>query len=161
VSRQRHSFRIRESESAKGCGIAATNARIARKTTCLCARLRRRVARVDAKNLATLFVVKKSQRFKFDEVRQRFRLTSTERRVAVFVAAAFVLGLVTKCYRDAHPSPTPLQTHSGRSGPSLSSRAKTKQPGALNTGQAARRTQKSAEKLDLSDSGAKQEHQQK
>jgi hypothetical protein len=106
-------------------------------------------------------VVKKSRRFKFDEVRQRFRLTSTERRVAVFIAAAFVLGLVTKCYRDAHPSPTPLQTHSGTSGPSLSSRAKTKQPGALNTGQAARRTQKSAEKLDLSDSAAKQEDQQK
>ena len=36
-------------------------------------------------------MVKKSRRFKFDEVRQRFRLTSTERRVAVFVAAAFVL----------------------------------------------------------------------
>jgi hypothetical protein len=51
--------------------------------------------------------LKKGWRFKFDEVRQRFRLTPTERRVAVFVVAAFVLGLVTKCYRDAHPSPTP------------------------------------------------------
>jgi hypothetical protein len=79
----------------------------------------------------------------------------------MFVAAAFVLGFATKCYRDTHPSPTPLQTHSGTSGPSISSRAKTKQPGALNTGQAATRTQKSAEKLDLSDSAAKQEHQQK
>jgi hypothetical protein len=98
------------------------------------------------------FVVKKSRRFKFDEVRQRFRLTSTERRVAVFIAAAFVLGLVTKCYREAHPSPTPLQTHSGTSGPSLSSRAKTKQPGALNTRQPAKRTRKSAEKLNLPDS---------
>jgi hypothetical protein len=106
-------------------------------------------------------VVKKSLRFKFDEVRQRFRLTPTERRVAVFVAAAFVLGLVTKCYRDAHPSPTLLQTHSGRSGTPVSSRAKIKQPGALNTGQAARRPPKSAEKLDLSDSATKQEHQQK
>jgi hypothetical protein len=50
-------------------------------------------------------MVRKSKRFKFDELRQRFRLTPTERRVAVFVAAAFVLGLITKCYRDAHPSP--------------------------------------------------------
>ena len=58
------------------------------------------------------FVFQKSRRFKFDEVRQRFRLTPTERGVAVFVAAAFVLGLVTKCYRDAHPSPTPIERHS-------------------------------------------------
>jgi len=51
--------------------------------------------------------LKKGWRFKFDEVRQRFRLTPTEKRVAVFVVAAFVLGLATKCYRDAHSSPTP------------------------------------------------------
>src|SRR5262252_2118304 len=62
--------------------------------------------------IAKVFVVKKSRRFKLDEVRQRFRLTPTERGVAVFVAAAFVLGLVTKCYRDAHPSPTPIERHS-------------------------------------------------
>ena len=73
-------------------------------------------------------VAKKSRRFKFDEVRQRFRLTPTERRVAVFVAAAFVLGLITKCYRDAHPSPTPVQTHSGKSRVSRSSSAKVDQP---------------------------------
>jgi len=54
-----------------------------------------------------LFVPKRSLRFRFDEVRQRFRLTPTEKRVAVFVLAAFVLGLATKCYRDAHSSPTP------------------------------------------------------
>jgi hypothetical protein len=48
-------------------------------------------------------VVKKNWRFRFDEVRQRFRLTPTEKRVAVFVLAALVLGLITKCYRDAHP----------------------------------------------------------
>jgi hypothetical protein len=53
------------------------------------------------------FALKAGGRFRFDEVRQRFRLTPTEKRVAVFVVAAFVLGLATKCYRDAHPSPTP------------------------------------------------------
>src|SRR5580765_7966252 len=106
-------------------------------------------------------VVKKSRRFKFDEVRQRFRLTSTERRVAVFVAVAFVLGLVTKCYRDAHPSPTPVQTHSGKSRVSRSSSAKVDQPDARNAGEAARRTRKSAEKLDLSDSATRQEYQPK
>jgi len=43
----------------------------------------------------------------FDQVRQRFRLPSSEKRVVVFVLTAFLLGLVTKCYRDAHPSPPP------------------------------------------------------
>jgi hypothetical protein len=106
-------------------------------------------------------VVKKSRRFKFDEVRQRFRLTPTERRVAVFVAAAFVLGLITKCYRDAHPAPTLVQTHSGKSGASVASRAKLDRPQAWKAGDAKRRLPKSAEKLDLSDSAAKQEDQQK
>jgi hypothetical protein len=46
--------------------------------------------------------LKKLRRFRFDEVRQRFRLTPTEKRVAAFVLAAFVLGLATKCYRDTH-----------------------------------------------------------
>ena len=45
--------------------------------------------------------------FRLDEIRQRFRLTPTEKRVAVFVVAAIVLGLATKCYREAHPSPAP------------------------------------------------------
>ena len=107
------------------------------------------------------FVVKKSRRFKFDEVRQRFRLTPTERRVAVFVAAAFVLGLITKCYRDAHPSPTPIQIHSGKSRVSRSSTAKVDQPGAPNAGETARRTRKSAEKLNLPDSPTGQDYQQK
>src|SRR4249920_1485044 len=106
-------------------------------------------------------MVKKSRRFKFDEVRQRFRLTPTERRVALFVVAAFVLGLVTKCYRDAHPSPIPIQTHSGKSRVSRSSSAKVDQPRAPNTGNATRPTRKPAEKLDLSDSAAKQDHQQR
>src|SRR4249919_4206486 len=106
-------------------------------------------------------VVKKSRRFKFDEVRQRFRLTPTEKRVAVFVAAAFVLGLITKCYRDAYPSPTPLQTHSGKSRASRSFSARADQPGAPNAGETARRTRKPAERLDLSDSATKQDHQQR
>ena len=54
-----------------------------------------------------LFVVKNNWRFKFGEARQRFRLPPTEKRVAVFVLAAVVLGLATKCYRDTHFSPTP------------------------------------------------------
>ncbi len=53
------------------------------------------------------FVVKKNWRFKFAEARQRFRLTPTEKRVAVFVLAALVLGLATKWYRDAQSSPYP------------------------------------------------------
>ena len=52
------------------------------------------------KNLREL---KKVRHFRFDEVRQRFRLTPTEKGVVLFVLAAFVLGLATKCYRDTHP----------------------------------------------------------
>jgi len=52
-------------------------------------------------------VVKNNWRFKFAEVRQRLRLTPTEKRVAAFVLAAVVLGLATKCYRDAHLTSTP------------------------------------------------------
>src|SRR6188508_1873713 len=104
------------------------------------------------------FVTKKSRRFKFDEVRQRFRLTPTERRVVVFVAAAFVLGLITKCYREAHPSPTPVPAHSGRSRASSSPSANVRQSSGSNTGEPAKRTRRSAEKLDLSDSATKQEH---
>ena len=40
-----------------------------------------------------------------------------EKRVAVFVLAAFVLGLATKCYRDTHPLPVPLKSNLGRPGP--------------------------------------------
>jgi hypothetical protein len=54
----------------------------------------------------------KTRRCKLDQVRQRFRLTSMEKRVVLFVVAAFVLGLVTKCYRDAHPSPPLSQSDS-------------------------------------------------
>src|SRR4051794_5461172 len=80
-------------------------------------------------------MVKKSRHFNFDEVRQRFRLTPTERRVALFVAAAFVLGLITKCYRDAHPSPTPVQTHLGSSRTPASFCAKVDRPRRLDSGQ--------------------------
>ena len=60
-------------------------------------------------------MVKKNWRFKFDEMRQRFRLTPTEKRIVVFVLAAFALGLATKCYRDAHPSAaSPLQPNKTR-----------------------------------------------
>jgi hypothetical protein len=48
--------------------------------------------------------LKKRWRSKFDQARQRLLLTPTEKRVVVFILAAFALGLGTKCYRDAHPS---------------------------------------------------------
>jgi hypothetical protein len=44
---------------------------------------------------------------------QRFRLTATEKRVAAFILAAFILGLVTKCYREAHPSALPSRSDRG------------------------------------------------
>src|SRR4051794_10442342 len=106
-------------------------------------------------------MVKKSRHFNFDEVRQRFRLTPTEIRVALFVAAAFVLGLITKGYRDAHSSPTPVQTHPGSSGTPGSFRSKVDRPRRLDPDTATKPTRKSAEKLNLSDSATQQEHQQK
>ena len=69
------------------------------------------------------FVVKNNWRFKFAEARQRFRLTPIEKRVAVFVLAAVVLGLATKCYRDTHFSPTPA---TGKIEQASSVRTKTK-----------------------------------
>ncbi len=95
-------------------------------------------------------MVKKSRRFKFDDVRQRFRLTPTEKRVALFVAAAFVLGLMTKCYRDAHPSPTPVQIILAKAGHRDRLRLRLINRGALNAGETTRRPRKSAEKLNLS-----------
>jgi hypothetical protein len=132
-----------------GSGSAARKTTIASEITRLRARLWRS-ATVNAGKTAQVFVVKKRRRFKLHEVRQRFRLTPTEKRVIVFVAAAFVLGLVTKCYRDAHPSSNPVQTGKSRVLRSSS-----------NAGQATTRTRKSSEKLDLSHSATKQEHQQK
>jgi len=108
-------------------------------------------------------VVSRLQRFKLDEVRQRFRLTSTEIRVAGFVAAAFVLGLITKCYRDAHRTPTPVQTHPGRTvtSRSTSTNKETYEKRAAKPGHRATRPLKSEEKLDLSDSATKQDYRQK
>jgi len=60
-----------------------------------------------------MFVVKKNWRFRLGEIRHRFRLTPTEKRVVMFVAAAMALGLVTKCYRDAHPQMPIEKRHSG------------------------------------------------
>jgi hypothetical protein len=53
------------------------------------------------------FVVKNNCRSKFVEARQRFRLTPTEKRVALFVLAAFVLGLAAKWYRECAFLPYP------------------------------------------------------
>jgi hypothetical protein len=96
-------------------------------------------------------VGKKRRRFKLDEVRQRFRLTPTERRVAVFVALAFLLGLITKCYRDAHPK-TMMSTSTSKQAYGMR---------AVKPGDPVKRSVKSAEILDLSDSATKQEEQQK
>ena len=44
------------------------------------------------------------------ELRHRFVLTPEEKRVIIFVIAAFLLGLVTKCYRDSRPqSPVKIE----------------------------------------------------
>jgi hypothetical protein len=42
-------------------------------------------------------------RWTWAELRHRFVLTPEEKRVICFVIAALLLGLCTKCYRDAHP----------------------------------------------------------
>jgi hypothetical protein len=42
------------------------------------------------------------------EIRHRLVLTSEEKRVIIFVMAAFLLGVATKCCRDAHPR-TPIK----------------------------------------------------
>jgi len=98
-------------------------------------------------------VIKNNRHLKFDELRQRFRLTPTEKRVAVFVVAAFVLGLATKCYRDAHPSPAPVQNRARTTMTSTSTH--------WTPADATRRTQRSAEKHHLPDSAPEQEYQQK
>jgi len=103
-------------------------------------------------------VVKKSRQFQLDQVRERFHLTSIERRVALFVAAAFVLGLVTKCYRDAHPSPPPVETHTGRTVTSMSTIKKANQTRAMKPNDPAKRTRKSAEKDNLPDSAQEQQY---
>jgi hypothetical protein len=45
--------------------------------------------------------------WKWDELRQKLLLTREEKRVIIFILAAIVLGLGTKCYRDKHPPPLP------------------------------------------------------
>src|SRR5207247_699574 len=72
--------------------------------------------RIDSESFLKL---KTRRRFKFKELREKFRLTYTEKRVVVFVLAAFMLGLVTKYYRYTHPSPAPSQSNLGKSRPSL------------------------------------------
>jgi hypothetical protein len=61
--------------------------------------------------------LKKRWRFKFDRLRQKFLLTPAEKRVAVFILAAFLLGLGTKYYRDVHSSPPPPQSNVGSARP--------------------------------------------
>jgi hypothetical protein len=44
-----------------------------------------------------------------DELVHRFVLTPEEKRVLIFILAAFVLGLATKQYRATHPPAIALQ----------------------------------------------------
>jgi len=63
--------------------------------------------------------LKLPESWKWEELRHKFVLTPEEKRVILFVIAAFLLGLGTKCYRDTHPpSPLPMnqkQPHSRKS----------------------------------------------
>ena len=47
--------------------------------------------------------------------REIFVLTPEEKKTVCFVLVAFVLGLATKCYRDAHPAPATKPTAVARS----------------------------------------------
>jgi len=55
--------------------------------------------------------LKKRQRFKFDQLRQRLILTPAEKRVLIFILAAFFVGLGTKYYRESHSSPALSQSN--------------------------------------------------
>jgi hypothetical protein len=49
--------------------------------------------------------LKLPERWQWEELRHKLVLTPEEKRVILFVVAAFLLGLGTKCYRDTHPRP--------------------------------------------------------
>jgi hypothetical protein len=49
--------------------------------------------------------MKLPESWKWAELKHRLVLTSEEKRVISFVIAAFLLGIGTKCYRDARPQP--------------------------------------------------------
>jgi hypothetical protein len=49
--------------------------------------------------------LKLPERWQWDELRHKLVLTPEEKRVILFVVAALVLGVGTKCYRDTHPRP--------------------------------------------------------
>ena len=51
------------------------------------------------------------RRSRFDRLRHRFVLTPYEKRIVAFIIAVFLLGLITKCYRDdAHRLRSPPST---------------------------------------------------
>jgi hypothetical protein len=52
--------------------------------------------------------LKPGNRWNWDELRHRFVLTPEEKRVIAFVVATLLLGLATKCYREAQPQPPSL-----------------------------------------------------
>jgi hypothetical protein len=49
--------------------------------------------------------LKLPERWQWEELRHKLILTPEEKRVILFIVAAFLLGLGTKCYRDTHPRP--------------------------------------------------------
>jgi hypothetical protein len=53
--------------------------------------------------------VKASADWSWAELKHRLVLTSEEKRVIIFVIAVFLLGVGTKCYRDARPK-TPVKS---------------------------------------------------
>src|SRR5438477_13123785 len=72
-----------EATLSRRFGSVGAKTRIAREITPLRARLWRGSERVNAEKTSQVIMVKKSRHLKFDEVRQRFRLTPTEIRVAM------------------------------------------------------------------------------
>jgi len=51
----------------------------------------------------TRTALKLPERWTWEELRHKLVLTPEEKRVIVFIIAALILGLGTKCYRDTHP----------------------------------------------------------
>jgi hypothetical protein len=104
--------------------------------------------------------LKKRQRFNFDQLRQRLILTPAEKRVVIFILVAFLLGLGTKYYRDAHSSPAPSQSNLNTT--RARNHLQAELAPASSVTPARKRTRKSAgtEKLNLSEPIVEHEHQQ-
>ena len=105
--------------------------------------------------------LKKSQMFKFDEVRQRFRLTPTIKTSSPVRCRGVRARVDHEMLSRRASVPCPCPNSFWKSRASRSSSAKVDQPGAPKASETARRTRKSAEKLNLPDSPTGQDYQQK